>query len=967
MATVSKGTASQQIERLFAGGSMAGLTDGQMLARFLTHHDEVAFAAIVERHGPMVLAVCRGVLRDAHDAEDAFQATFLTLVRRASSLWVGDSLGGWLHRVAFRVSLRAKNEAARRRVVEQKGGELAAARGMPERSIEDLRLVLLAEIDRLPQRLRLPLVLCDLQGLTRLQAADQLRWTEGTLRGRLTKARTLLRDRLGRRGVTLASVPIITLLTGGSSLAAVPTIYVRSLMKALTDSAIPATALALATRMAHSLSLAKWKGFAVALASAAVIVGALAEPMAPAAQESEPARKKGAEKPTAATASSNPRKNGETALQYSGRVVDPSGRPVAKAKLYVMTSEEPGAPASLRGMTGADGRFAFEVPAAVFKDIPEQFRTRMPVVAFADGFGFAFTDPKQRVAGRELTIKLVEDFPLKGRVLDLEGRPVPGAKVRTRIVWTSPEESLDPWIAAVDRKEGEFYALFYKYLRMGFPVPDQAQGPIPLVMTDDQGYFRLAGLGRERMAELHIQGPATRLAEVRMVTRKMPSMRVAYDPQSPEMGGVTIQGADAQFVIPPERRVEGVVHDRATGAPLAGMTVQSYSLAGDQLSNNPAITTVTDDRGHYVIRGMPRGSGNQLTVKGPVGSPYLPALIKVEDSPGIGPIKHDIRMTRGVLVEGRVLDKVTGKPVRSSISYHVALNNPHLADAPEFRDVPGHVYNLQCDTDSEGRFRCPALPGQGLLRVEAMANAYPRMEKDAQQAEKGYIPEAFGLSHAFSKLDIVDGVSPKPLEFHLDPMRTLSGTVLDPSGKPLTGFLVYGLGSLGSWSEDLAEEPTFQVLGIKPNRKAAGPNEKSRKPERTLVFLHEKLKLAAWRDIEGDESEPLSIKLEPWGAISGRVLDQEKKTCTDVVIQVEIAGKGRIGGGEIDHSPNMARTDEQGRFRVEGLAPGLSYRLGLWRTNSRAWARSVVVKPTGPGEARDLGDLITVFEKVPQP
>src|SRR5262249_55011311 len=107
MATTHTGTVLRQIDQLFGAGTVAGLSDAQLLGRFRTQRDEGAFVALLARHGPMVLTVCRGVLRDEHAAEDAFQATFLILVRKAGGLWVGESLGGWLHRVAHRVAHQA--------------------------------------------------------------------------------------------------------------------------------------------------------------------------------------------------------------------------------------------------------------------------------------------------------------------------------------------------------------------------------------------------------------------------------------------------------------------------------------------------------------------------------------------------------------------------------------------------------------------------------------------------------------------------------------------------------------------------------------------------------------------------------------------------------------------------------------------------------------------------------------------
>lgn len=193
---------SGQIGTLLAVGTSIGLTDGQLLERFATSEGETAeraFTALVERHGPMVLRVCRGVLADLHDADDAFQATFLVLVRKARTLWVQDSLGPWLHQVAVRTSSHARAAALRRRI-----HEAAAARtsdlSIPSQ-FDDLGPVLHEEIDRLPERFRAPVVLCDLEGSSHEQAARHLGWPVGTVKSRLSRARERLRDRLTRRGL----------------------------------------------------------------------------------------------------------------------------------------------------------------------------------------------------------------------------------------------------------------------------------------------------------------------------------------------------------------------------------------------------------------------------------------------------------------------------------------------------------------------------------------------------------------------------------------------------------------------------------------------------------------------------------------------------------------------------------------------------------------------------------------------
>ena len=204
MANVQRGTTLTQIYRLFDEGTLAGLPDGRLLERYVVERDELAFETLVKRHGPMVTAVCRGVVEDPHDADDVFQAAFLLLARKAKSLWVDESLGGWLHRVASRIALQVRSESARRRDRERRSAELSPAQRDAAAAWDDTPTVVHEEIDRLPERYRRPIVLCYLEEMTYEQAASLLRWSEGTTRGRLAKGRELLRARLSRRGIQSA-------------------------------------------------------------------------------------------------------------------------------------------------------------------------------------------------------------------------------------------------------------------------------------------------------------------------------------------------------------------------------------------------------------------------------------------------------------------------------------------------------------------------------------------------------------------------------------------------------------------------------------------------------------------------------------------------------------------------------------------------------------------------------------------
>jgi RNA polymerase sigma factor (sigma-70 family) len=231
---MADGTLREFLQRLrwtLRGSDEAAQTDAALLQRFLDNREELAFTALIQRHGPMVLGVCRYVAQNAADAEDAFQATFLVLVRRAASLQKPHLLGNWLYGVAYRVAARARAQAARRHAREQRGAEMIPAE--PRREAEsEWRPVLHQELSRLPEKYRAPMVLCYLQGKRNEEAAQLLGWPVGTVKGRLTRGRELLRQRLTRRGVVLSSGVLAGALTPPASSATLPMALLESTVRA---------------------------------------------------------------------------------------------------------------------------------------------------------------------------------------------------------------------------------------------------------------------------------------------------------------------------------------------------------------------------------------------------------------------------------------------------------------------------------------------------------------------------------------------------------------------------------------------------------------------------------------------------------------------------------------------------------------------------------------------------------------
>ncbi|HEY7152341.1 MAG TPA: sigma-70 family RNA polymerase sigma factor [Gemmataceae bacterium] len=220
------------LRRAVLAGEAAGLSDEQLLTCFITHRDEAAFEALVRRHGPMVFSVCRRVLGTHVDAEDAFQATFLVLVRKAASIQSRATVANWLYGVAYHTALKARAIDARRAARERQVTEMPEPEAARQESLwRDLQPLLDQELSRLPEKYRLPIVLCDLEGKSRKDAARQLRLPEGTLSSRLTRARAKLAGRLTRRGLGLPGAAVGTLLMQDTASACVPAPLISSTVK----------------------------------------------------------------------------------------------------------------------------------------------------------------------------------------------------------------------------------------------------------------------------------------------------------------------------------------------------------------------------------------------------------------------------------------------------------------------------------------------------------------------------------------------------------------------------------------------------------------------------------------------------------------------------------------------------------------------------------------------------------------
>jgi RNA polymerase sigma factor (sigma-70 family) len=319
------------LRRSFAAHAARDLTDGELLERFVNQREEAAVTILVQRHGPMVLSVCRRVLGDSHGAEDAFQATFMVLVRRASSIGRREPLGGWLYGVAQRIALKARAQAAARRQRERRFAPMPCADSLDDVTWRELRSVLDEEIGRLPEKYRTPIVLCYFEGKSYDQVARELGLAKSSLGNRVVRGRELLRQQLVRRGITLSAGALATALCEKvaaaplSALLTIKTVKAAALVaagKSLAGGGISAGALVLAEEAMLGVAGINGKLVFMVLALGLAVGGAGWAGYKGLAETAQPA-------PAASTQLPAPKKQAEVPAKYDQRIaMDQYGDPL---------------------------------------------------------------------------------------------------------------------------------------------------------------------------------------------------------------------------------------------------------------------------------------------------------------------------------------------------------------------------------------------------------------------------------------------------------------------------------------------------------------------------------------------------------------------------------------------------------------------------------------------------------------
>jgi RNA polymerase sigma factor (sigma-70 family) len=953
MATAPLGTLLRHIHKL-AGeppGS-ARRADRQLLDDFADRRSEEAFSALVDRHGPMVLRVCRRVLNHEQDAEDAFQATFLVLARNTRSIRKRDSIGDWLHGVAYRTAMKLKRSAARRRNHERKHWR-AEQRKLPgcstrqltllgSPSWDDVQAVLDEEIQRLPACFREAFVLCVLEGKSGSEAAAELRCKEGTVKSRVNRARQALQRRLSRRGIKLAALFAALSVAESAARAALPVALARTTIRfglsvAAGQSAagvIPTHIAALAVGVTRAMFVSKAK-IAVVLMLFSGLLAACGFAFASAGEEKQqPAntRPQAADVPRAAT---------EEAVTYSGRVLDPDGKGVVGAIVYLTKSwryyQRP-AEATANATTADDGTFRFSVPTSIVsKEHLEQ------LVVTAKGFGPAWSDYSAKPRREEVTFRLVKDLPITGQVVDLQGKPLPGVRVRVVSIKATVGEDLGPWFQDVKAKNGLSFQLEARHLKRGLPCGEFPSLPRQTA-TDKEGRFRIDGIGRERMANLWLEAPGMATAKLTVFTRRGEPVVVQHRNAEPKLGipadTDTYRGASFRYVATPSKLIIGIVRDRDTKKPLAGVTIRRDDR---ELLPDLLIQTKTDVEGRYRFDGMPKGKGNRIIARPSDDQPYLMVHADVPDTAGLEPVTVDFDLKRGVWIEGKITDKANGKPVHGQVEYFASRGNRSIEEHPGYAGTFLSLFQNRpaLINPKDGSYRVIGLPGPGVLLVHGFDDYLRATERDDEDGTKeANVPAEpyWGLAvnyHAVARVDPPKDADQTTRDVTLDPGETLTGTVLGADGKPIRGAHAYGLSA--SRGNVPLESADFTIQGYNRHR------------PRFIFFVHPQKKLAGVLSPPKNKTDPVAVTMQPGALAMGRLINEDGSPRRGATFRVTF--RQPSSDHWIAHLPHEITTDQDGRFRLDTLLPGSRVEL---RDSKGSYEFDA---GTTPGDTKDLGDV----------
>jgi RNA polymerase sigma factor (sigma-70 family) len=956
---MSRGTATAlgEVVRAAVRGGGASLSDRDLLIRFADGGDEAAFAALFRRHSGMVLGVCRRALSNVQDAEDACQATFLLLARRANSGRWQTSVANWLYTAARRVAGNARVAAERRARREKKAAVPEVIQPVDRMTGRELLDVLDVELDRLPPGYREPLVLCYLEGLTRDEAAARLGMPPLTLKTRLERGRKRLGDALTRRGCVLGAG--LLALAATSPVGASPSRLLQAALTAAAGSPPPSVEQLTRGVVTNAAGRGKLLGL-LALAGACLLgVGLTTGQLNSAGAPPEKAAPTPADAPAGAKANA-PKlaDNRGSEVTLKGSVIGVDGKPFPGAKLLLLAKGDH--PTEL-GVSGADGQFAVAIP----KDLPDGY-----LVARAEGFGIGFRGLVRPDPAKAVELRLVKDNPIRGRILDTQGKPVAGVSVRVKVVADFANGSLDTFLSA---------------WKIRHPMSGLPEGGTYLwtdlvaqvlhATSDAEGRFTIHGPGAERFVNVRVDKPGVADSEYWIINRAgfdagpyNEASRKNITKGLEEFERVwLLHGPDLAVIAEAEKPVRGVVTAADTGKGRAGVVVRLTRGGNGQMLLPIPLSATTDANGHYEIHGARKMNAYMVEIAGDTETAYMPCQVRTADTVGYEPVVADLRLVKGVVITGRVLDRSTGKGVPGMVMAAVLQDNPYAKDYGMFDSAS--TFPMR-DTTDDGKFRVVAIPGPVILmggpdgrRLPAgweVMHRYKQAVPDPNYPQ--YFPKkpfdgaafmayggAFNLIQGnwCKVLDIKPGTTVVEQDILLVPATTLPLQLRDEAGKPVTGVSAAGVSPKDWFPTVKCQTDTCTVYDVEPGKR------------RLVVLYQPSGKLAASVEPKGDEKPPVVVTFRKPGAVKGRLVGPDGKPLAGVAVGLQYKDRAAEEINNIAYAARQIVTGPDGTFVADTILPGLPFELSFKRNTKdlKPTQKPPAALQVEAGQTMDRGDI----------
>jgi beta-lactamase regulating signal transducer with metallopeptidase domain/protocatechuate 3,4-dioxygenase beta subunit len=635
-----------------------------------------------------------------------------------------------------------------------------------------------------------------------------------------------------------------------------------------------------------------------------------------------------------------------------GRVLLPDGRPAVGAIVHAIKTElgsfATAGKTSVLSAPATDSRGEFQV--AVDFDAIIESRASINLWATLNGYGLALHSLAPGEQTDSIVMNLLVEEPIRGRIIDLEGRPVPQARVELTRYTDTTTAWIDQWLASFSEKTvGSRIAnpeqpsdearssdteavLRVKSRRL---VSDTVVAP---VKTNADGRFEFRGLGRDRLFGMAISGPHIVKTDAGVLTRPIKPVRLKHE---------GLRGSQFERVVSPSVPVEGFVTDEETGKPIPGARILPTATArgngravGDpQLA--ALVSRTTDATGHFRLEGLDTSSLNYCAVS-VSESPYPSAFeVELPASENLQPIHRDIKLRRGAWAIGRAYNHLTGQPVAGALYYTPFRSNEfvrkyQLGFYSDYRTFPVGF------TDAEGHFRVPVIPGPGMIQLRCTAGDYcfnfgkEKIKEFSDPKSVLYAALRTGGFHSVCGIDVAPDAHEAKIELPVDPGQNVTLRFVDASGKALTGIETYGLRfdriAVPGQGRSYTPGDSAVVYALSPNeRRELWLKQRSSGLSRLLQFTP-----------KPQEAERV-IVLERAAVVTGRVVSPEGAPLTKLRIECDFSNSFRLP---------VVMTDADGRFREE-LPAG-----GPFSLSARVFFAQIVKDlNVAAGEHFELGDI----------